>query len=171
MPKRIINGQTYNTDTATLIARAEQDFPGNSKTGKPDEHAEVKVYQTRGGAFFLHTFSERFRKDRNGNWQPVEENLFEPMTQQEVEEWVENSGYLDYQIELLSPIIGEPPEAAVEAVPATSLYVRVPTSLKVRIEEAAEADKLSVNAWAMRCMETCLARNKMPERHAKTAGE
>jgi predicted HicB family RNase H-like nuclease len=77
-----------------------------------------------------------------------------------LEQWVESAGYLDYQIELLSPTIGEPPEAAGEAVPAASLYIRLPTSLKVRIEEAAEADKLSVNAWAMRCMETCIARNK-----------
>jgi hypothetical protein len=165
MPKRIINGQTYNTDTATLIAQAEQDFPGDSNTGQPDSHAEVKVYQTRGGAFFLHTVSENyFRKDRNGNWSPLLENLFEPMTREEVEEWVKKNGYLDYQIELLSPTIGEPPEAADEAVPASSLYIRVPTSLKVRIEEAAEAEKLSVNAWAMRCMETCIARNKRPER-------
>jgi predicted HicB family RNase H-like nuclease len=50
--------------------------------------------------------------------------------------------------------------AAGEAVPAASLYIRVLTSLKVRTKEAAEADKLSVNAWAIRCMETCLARNK-----------
>jgi predicted HicB family RNase H-like nuclease len=160
MPKRIINGQTYNTDTATLIARAEANFGDNPNLTRPGEHAEMKVYQTRGGAFFLHTFSQTPRKDVNGNWQLVEDNKFEPMTREEVEQWVESAGYLDYQIELLSPTIGEPPEAAGEAVPAASLYIRVPTSLKVRIEEAAEADKLSVNAWAMRCMETCIARNK-----------
>ena len=170
MPKRIINGQTYNTDTATLIARAEANFGDNPNLDRPGEHAEVKVYQTRGGAFFLHTFSQTPRKDANGNERLVEDNMFEPMTREDVEQWVENAGYLDYQIELLSPTIGEPPEAVAtaEAVPAASLYIRVPTSLKVRIEEAAEADKLSVNAWAMRCMETCIARSKMPQRQAKT---
>jgi hypothetical protein len=157
MPKRIIKGQTYNTDTATLIARAEEDFVFTSG----EVHAEVKVYQTRGGAFFLHTISQGPRKDRNGNEQlDVLENRFEPMKRKEVEDWVQNAGYMDYEIELLSPTIGDPPEATGEAVPAASLYIRVPTSLKVRIEEAAEANNLSVNAWAMRCMETCIARNK-----------
>jgi hypothetical protein len=159
MPKRIINGQTYNTDTATLIARAETNFISHGN--EHGQHTEVKVYQTRGGAFFLYTFSQEPRKDRNGNEQlVVVDNLFEPMTREEVEKWVENEGYYNYHIELLSPTFGEPPEATGEAVPAASLYIRVPTSLKVRIEEAAEANKLSVNAWAMRCMESCIARNK-----------
>ena len=171
MPKRIINGQTYNTDTATLIAQAEQDFHDRD-TFQLTEHAEVKIYQTRGGAFFLHTFSRSFRNDRNGVLQPKEDNVFEPMTREEVEEWVENAGYLDYEIELLSPTIGDPPEAIAEAeaVPASSIYVRMPTSLKVQIEEVAAANNLSINAWAVRCMETCLARNKaLLERLAKTA--
>ena len=159
MPKRIIDGQTYNTDTARLIAQGEQDLV---VTGQPDGYADLKVYQTRGGAFFLHTLEQNFRKDRNGNWQPVERNEFEPMTREEAEQWVKNGGWLGLQIELLSPTIGEPPEAGdpAEAVSAASLYIRVPTSLKVQIAEAAEADNLSVNAWAMRCMEACLARNK-----------
>ena len=150
MPKRIINGQTYNTDTATLIAQAEQDFYEGDSPVQLTEHAEVKIYQTRGGAFFLHTFCRSFRKDRNGVLQPKEDNVFEPMTREEVEGWVENAGYLDYEIELLSPTIGDPPEAIAEAeaVPASSIYVRMPTSLKVQIEEAAEANNLSINAWA-----------------------
>ena len=47
--------------------------------------------------------------------------MFEPMTREDVEQWVENAGYLDYQIELLSPTIGDPPEAVAEAVPALDL--------------------------------------------------
>ena len=164
MPKRIINGQTYNTDTATLIARAEADYGDTPHHTRPGAHTEVKVYQTRGGAFFLHTFTQTPRKDAIGNEQLVEDHMFEPMTREDVEDWVKSAGYLDYQIELLSPTIGDPPEAVAEAeaVPAASLYIRVPTSLKVRIQEAAEADKLSVNAWVMRCMEACIGRNKMP---------
>ena len=92
MTKRIINGQTYNTDTATLIAQAEADFAGNSATGQPSEHAEVKVYQTRGGAFFLHTFSRPFRMDRNGVWQPYDDHTIEPMTREEVEDWTRDTG-------------------------------------------------------------------------------
>jgi hypothetical protein len=84
LPKRIINGQTYNTDTGTLIARAEANFGDNPNLDRPGEHAKVKVYQTRGGAFFLHTFSQTPRKDANGNERLVEDNMFEPMTREDV---------------------------------------------------------------------------------------
>jgi hypothetical protein len=49
-----------------------------------------------------------------------------------------------------------PPEAAIEAEPAATIYVRVPSSLKRRVDEAAKDAKLSGNAYVLRCMETCL---------------
>jgi len=46
MPKRVINGKTYNTASSTLVARYryedDKDYPVNAS-----------VYQTRGGAFFI----------------------------------------------------------------------------------------------------------------------
>ena len=53
-------------------------------------------------------------------------------------------------------LFGEPPEAEAEPAPGATIYVRVPTSLKDRIEAQATREHLSVNAWAIRCMESCL---------------
>ena len=46
--KRIIDGVTYNTETATKLAQAEW-------TNALDEDEIVGIlYQTRGGAYFVH---------------------------------------------------------------------------------------------------------------------
>jgi HicB family len=52
-------------------------------------------------------------------------------------------------------ILDEPPEAAAEESPGSTLYIRVPTSLKNRIEALAKEADLSLNAWTMRCVERC----------------
>jgi predicted HicB family RNase H-like nuclease len=38
-----------------------------------------------------------------------------------------------------------------------TIYARIPASLKRKIEEAAKAEGLSANSWAMRCFERCLS--------------
>ena len=50
--KRIVDGVTYNTDTATRLAQS---------IWKDDDRDEVTgiLYQTRGGAFFVHTYVEK----------------------------------------------------------------------------------------------------------------
>ena len=52
--KRIVDGLTYNTDTSTLLAKAEWEF---NNQFSPYYGAECggQLYQTRGGAFFLVT--------------------------------------------------------------------------------------------------------------------
>jgi len=78
--------------------------------------------------------------------------LAKPLTRDEAHRWV-----MEGQVELFNDVFGEPPEAGEEAAPGATLYVRVPASLKDQIEAAAAGDKLSVNAWAIRCMEGCVA--------------
>ncbi len=51
----------------------------------------------------------------------------------------------------------EPPEAEAESEPSATIYVRVPVSLKRRLEQAAVAEKLSGNSWSIRCIERCLS--------------
>jgi predicted HicB family RNase H-like nuclease len=53
-----------------------------------------------------------------------------------------------------------PPEAEEESEPAATAYLRLPPALKSRIEAAAAGDKLSLNAWAIRCFESCCDRDK-----------
>lgn len=134
--KRIINGVTYNTDTATAVARSWwEDWE------KDNERVESWLYLTRGGAFFLvhHQASE-------------DVPIFEPVAEREdVDKWLTTG-----EVELFDQsVFQEPPEASAEREPEATLYIRVPRRLKERIEARAEADDLSLNAWVMRCVERC----------------
>jgi predicted HicB family RNase H-like nuclease len=155
--KRVIDGVTYNTDTATLIARAEEDRDFNQYSNEPAVSLEIGLYQTRGGAFFLHTSTETSRQNAEGEWRDVVRNEFEPLTASEARHWIANS---QYQVEVITDVFGEPPEAAVEDTAGATLYIRIPASLKEQIETTAETEKLSVNSWVMRCMESCLVSRK-----------
>lgn len=139
--KRIIDGMTYNTDTATIVARYEY-------VDDRDYETEAILYQSRGGAFFL-----VHKWEVDGNWK----YLFESMSRSEVDRLVEKTDNLEIIDEAA---ITEPPEAEAESEPGATLYVRVPASLKRRVDEAAKDEKLSGNVWAMRCVERCLEPKK-----------
>jgi predicted transcriptional regulator len=61
-------------------------------------------------------------------------------------------------VEVFNNPFDDPPEAAAEAEPGATIYIRVPASLKKRVDEAAREVELSGNVWAMRCVEQCLDR-------------
>jgi HicB family len=48
------------------------------------------------------------------------------------------------------------PEAEPETEQGATIYLRVPTTLKRRVDQAANAASLSSNSWVMRCLENCL---------------
>lgn len=138
MLKRIINGKTYNTETATLLA--EEAFHP-SETYKFD-----KLYQTRHGAYFRY----------HGDWQEnnhIGEPLccIEPLAPSEAQAWMEHR---DFTM-LLEKHFGEQPEAG-EAESRVTL--RIPDALKSRIETMAASRKQSLNTWIMRCVENCAFR-------------
>jgi predicted HicB family RNase H-like nuclease len=136
--KRIIGGVTYNTDTSTRVATSRVT---DQRTDK-----RVTLYQTKGGAFFAHVNIFTELEDTYD-----ETHQFVPMTRDEAEAWV-------YQGEtelLCDELFSEPPEAAVDEIPSTTVYLRIPSILKKRIEAAAEAGNQSLNAWAIRCLERC----------------
>jgi hypothetical protein len=60
------------------------------------------------------------------------------------------------EVEVFIDPFEDPPGATAEAEPAATLYVRVPAALKHSVDEAAAKDRLSSNAWTMRCIEDCL---------------
>ena len=134
--KRIIDGKTYNTETATPIASAQVD------SEYYDEHLDQTLYVTRGGAFFLDTLD----KDDDTHF-------FEPMSREAAEKWV-----MEGQVEIINDFFPEPPEAAAEepSRPEATIYLRVPTVLKEQIDASAKNADQSTNAWAMRCLESCL---------------
>ena len=63
-------------------------------------------------------------------------------------------------MEVFNNPFDDPPEAAAESEAGATLYLRVPTSLKRRVDEAAKSNKLSGNVWLMRCVEGCLKKEE-----------
>lgn len=126
--KRIIGGKTYNTETATLIAAANEygDFPFDN------------LYQTRFGAYF------RYSGDENEAWELV------PLSPSEAQEWMEKLGKVD----LIERHFGPQPEAGSSE---SRITLRIPDALRSRIETRATRNGQSLNAWIMRCLEHCAA--------------
>jgi hypothetical protein len=146
--KRVVNGVTYDTNTATVLARQEWD------NGEGEDRGVQTLYQTRGGAFFGWTDGEKTvwnQRAQEKQQRPFTECL--PMSPEEAQAWITEGD----DVELLHNPFGELPEAAAEAEPGATIYLRLPASLKARVDKAAEKQALSINAYAMKCLERCLA--------------
>jgi hypothetical protein len=144
--KRIVDGLTYNTNTSTLLAKAEwtNDEQFSSYFGA---ECAGELYQTRGGAFFLVTTVHI--KDVNDEW--VDKTECTPMTAERAQQWL-----MEGDVEVYRNPFEDPPEALDEADAGATIYIRVPASLKRNVDEAAREAKVSGNAWALRCVEFCL---------------
>ena len=150
--KRVVDGVTYNTATSTKVAVSE--WEEADKGPKRDLVVKQELFQNRLGAFFL-----LMRREWQ-EWEPDERVWFHndrveivPISRERAQGWL-----LSGQVEIVdSSVFGEPPEAEVEEKPGATIYLRLPPSLKNRIETRAKSDGLSVNAWAMRCLERSLA--------------
>lgn len=145
--KRVIKGKTFNTDTSTMVARYEyEDDKGYDTT--------AKVYQSRGGAFFIvHSWREvdNFGED-------LTKHYFEESSREEIERMIARG---PESIEVIDEsALALPPEAQAEEEPAATAYLRLPVALKNRIEAAAKEAGLSLNAWAIRCFENCCDRDR-----------
>ena len=134
--KRIIGGKTYNTETATCVAKAYQ---------HPMDDAHFsELYQTRHGAYFTHYGDLSLGADDYGFLE------IRPLSPAEAQAWMERNASTD----LIEAHFGEQPEAGESE---SRLTVRIPDKLKERVEALAAANKQSVNAWIMRCLESCAA--------------
>ncbi len=155
--KRIIDGVTYNTDTAMVVARSA--WKEEASYGTPDtDHTDI-LYRTRGNAFFLVERREFVKKDRNEEWIDVQEHDFTPFTADEAREWTITSG----QVEVVDcTIIGEPPEAEAHDLPSATIYFRLPSPLKARLESLASAKGISLNSLMMEGMQTYVETSPSP---------
>lgn len=129
--KRIIDGKTYNTETATLITQIGDDEGSRAEA----------LYQTRHGAFFR--YNEEYLPEAGETGYQLY-----PCSPTDAQQWLEKHNRVT-AIELL---FGPQPEAGENE---SRITLRIPDSLKSRIEELASANKQSLNAWIMRCLETC----------------
>src|SRR5882762_7814995 len=91
--KRIIDGKTYNTETATQIA-------GWGGGDGPYEQGDY-LYQTRFGAFFRYSYVDG--ADEN------DYEKIEPLTPEEARAWLEKNH--SYGPDLIEKLFGQMPEA------------------------------------------------------------
>jgi hypothetical protein len=147
--KRVIDGVSYNTATATVAARWEFEDENGYEN-------EATLYQTRGGAFFVVYVWEV--PSRQWGEEPTKKTSFEALSREEVDRIVTKTQNLEIIDE---KVLEGPPEATAEAAPAATIYVRVPASLKDRSEGAAKAEGLSINAYMTLCAERCNERPKV----------
>jgi hypothetical protein len=149
--KRIVDGKTYNTDTSTLLARTEwEDENRYEPTYGWDCVGEL--YQTRGGAFFVLVTKTKAPDARDPDDEGKQRVECSPLTAEEAQSWLLEGG----DVEVFRNPFEDPPEAEAEAEPGATIYIRVPSALKRDVDAAAAKAGVSVNVWAMRCVERCL---------------
>jgi hypothetical protein len=131
--KRIVDGCTYNTETSRLLAKYEFSDDDNV------EHT-VGLYQTRGGAFYeLDNWIQERWIERERRSEQRERSELTPKSADEAQRWI-----VENDVEVTDNPFDDPPEAAQEQEPGSTVYVRVPPSLKRAIDQAALRGKLSV---------------------------
>jgi predicted DNA binding CopG/RHH family protein len=122
--KRIIDGVTYDTDTATEVFAEES---------QADPSVWESLYQTRHGAFFRVTGDD-------GDYL-----VFEPMTDQKAQKFLERRAN-----HLVEQYFGPFPEYGSAE---KRLTLRMPIGLYRRVESAATKFKLDVNKYIQRSLE------------------
>ena len=137
--KRIISGKTYNTETATKLSGWDTD--GQDFYVVQGQH----LYQSRFGAFFLYKYQD------DGPEGP-EESL-EPLTPEQAREWLEK--YRSYDVDLIESLFGTMPEAGSSE---SKFTLRLPDHLRNRLAALAKANGQSLNAWMVRCLESCASK-------------
>jgi len=130
--KRIIEGKTYNTETATQLGYWDG----------ADTPLVQALYQTRHGAFFLYSLDETKHTS-----DPRYEQIT-PREPHEAQKWMEQY----CSAEALERVFGEMPEAGETEARFT---LRLPETLRKRLAALAEERRQSLNAWILRCLEAC----------------
>jgi hypothetical protein len=130
--KRIIDGKTYNTETANLLGRWESG----------DEPLEQALFKTRHGAYFLYSFLDI---------EPDE--WIKPLGPEAAQTWMEKYCRADF----VEAEFGEMPEAG---DPEARVTLRIPETLRKRIAAIAQEKNQSLNAWILRCIERTIDREK-----------
>jgi predicted HicB family RNase H-like nuclease len=136
--KKIIDGRTYDTATAALIA--ERCHPGDPADG-------AWLYQTRHGAFFLYV--QYYASPEYDMGQKIT-----PLTEDEAQKWLEENAN-----HLVEEHFGPFPEAGAAE---RRLTLRIPGNLAHRLEKAAQAKGVPLNRYMMRCLERCVSEDGQP---------
>ena len=148
--KRVINGVTYNTATSTALALKH----GRQEASHTHRASDwiATLYQTYGSAYFL-VYRDEYMEwnEQRRVSQAREEVRFEPISSDGAKSWLRQG-----EVEVLhNPFAGRR-KGTSEAKVGTTIYVRLPASLKHRVDEEAAKSKVSANQWVMRAIERAL---------------
>ncbi|WP_165359660.1 toxin-antitoxin system HicB family antitoxin [Lichenibacterium minor] len=142
MAKRIIDGKTYNTHTATRV------WSFTFSDEDPDKFDVL--YQNMHGVYFRNFGG----LDSFNLWR----DDIVPMTPEEAKSWlIENA-----DAETVERFFGPQPEAGERF---TQISLRIPDSLKRRITDIAKQQKLSLNSWIMRRLESAASTSTVDSGH------
>jgi predicted HicB family RNase H-like nuclease len=134
--KRIIDGKSYDTETAGLVAEAWSPVGGDG----------AKLYQTRHGAYFLWA---QFLTPSDNTVQELR-----PLSDDEAQKWLEQNA---------NHLVEEHFGAMLEGGAAERrLTLRLPNNLAKRLDAIAQARRMSLNRYVTRCLERCAAEDGKP---------
>lgn len=140
--KRIIDGKTYNTETATQLGGGDDDYG-------PYTYGDF-LYQNRLGAFFQYTYVDGTGED--------DYDRITPLSPDEARMWLEEK--VPWKPDLIESLFGEMPEAGSSE---SKFTLRMPEILRDRLAEKAKQNNQSLNAWIVRCLEAAVADEKPKE--------
>lgn len=64
---------------------------------------------------------------------------------------------MEGDVEVFNSTFDDPPEAGAGGEKNSAIYVQVPNALKKVVDAAAKRENLSVNSFALRCLERCVS--------------
>lgn len=148
--KRVINGITYNTATSTALALKH----GRQEASHTHRASDwiATLYQTHGGAYFLVYRDEYMEWNEQRRVSESREDVrFEPISEDGAKNWLRQG-----EVEVLHDPFAGPRKGPADAKTSTTIYLRLPASLKRRVEEEAGKNEVSANQWVMRAIERAL---------------
>jgi len=152
MVKQVIDGKTYNTETARCLATVElmgyrTDQRGRFTTNTPKKVGTTSLYENRGGAYFLvrdYDPDVSPEPDLVGQFRIHDRGVI-PLKPEEALGWAESKALdLDEMFSKTGDQTG-------------AILLRVPQTLKLAIEKSAAVAGVSVNTRLMRCAERAIA--------------
>jgi hypothetical protein len=152
MIKQVIDGKTYNTETARCLATVElmgyrTDQRGRFTTNTPKKVGTTSLYENRGGAYFLvrdYDPDVSPEPDLVGQFRIHDRGVI-PLKPEEALGWAESKAL-------------DPDEMFGKTGDQTgAILLRVPQTLKLAIEKSAAVAGVSTNTWLMRCAERAIA--------------
>lgn len=150
--KRVIDGNAYNTETASLVHEYVEDYDAHPRHQFGPEYPYVQqMFRTRYGKFFKVLRNEVYLN-------PATEEIdlrsrIEPLEAEQAMKWMEQ--HCNDKIETYFEV----PEAADSS---TTLTLRISKLLKIRVNAAAVSEGISMSIWCERALEDALKKAPDP---------